>query len=79
MNEQKQLILFLLTRDLAYLPEGYPDIDKKKWLKKTDLQRLREAKRLTSAIITYLKEKGSSEQTSYLSETRTWCPPNCPL
>ena len=76
MTDKKQLILFLVTRDPAYLPEGYPKVDLKKWLKKTDLQRFREIKRISSSIIADLKEL-PKEQTSYLSKTGTWCPPNC--
>jgi hypothetical protein len=74
----RQEILFLLTRDVSYLPEDYPQVDIKKLLKKNDLQRMRIIKRLISQSINLLKEDevSSKEQKSYIGKGQ-WCPPNC--
>ena len=53
--EQYKIIQFLLTKEISYLPEDYPQVDIKKWNKKNDLQRAREVKRLISSVINDLK------------------------
>ncbi len=79
MNEKKQFILFLLTRDTQYLPDGFPDEAKTFWLARNNIDRMREARRLTVDIIKELKLNSAVAvgESTFNLDTRGWCPPQC--
>jgi len=79
MNEKKQLMLFLLTRDSQYLPEGYSEVEINAWLADSNLDRMRAVRRLSVDIIRELKlnEAAALGQSTFDLSTRNWCPPTC--
>jgi threonine synthase len=56
MDESKQILMYLITGGETYLPSNYPDVDLKRMKKKSELQRLRIAKREITKLIDNLKD-----------------------